>query len=333
MNINSDNVNDAFYKVLDLFGDKINYREYESRNGKVLELKEPTTISYKNPQKRVLFDSVRDCNPFFHLAESLWMLAGRADLKSMEHFVPRMRNYSDDGISLWGAYGYRWRWAFGYDQLALIIKMLKRNPADRRCVLQMWSTKKDLNHLKGQGKDVPCNTQIYFKIRDEELSMTVTNRSNDALWGALGANMVHFSILHEYMASMIGCKLGVYYHFTDNLHIYKDYEIWQKRVSKIYNNDLAWKKFTYPCEPVPLVTDVKTFDKELKLVVDDIETGNVDGVIHNTFLKFVAIPVLQSWCEYKKGNIDKALDISETILSKDWKVACLSYLERRHNYE
>ena len=190
-----------------------------------------------------------------------------------------------------------------------------------------------MNHLKGQGKDVPCNTQIYFKIRDEELSMTVTNRSNDALWGALGANMVHFSILHEYMASMIGCKLGVYYHFTDNLHIYKDYEIWQKRVSKIYNNDLAWKKFTYPCEPVPLVTDVKTFDKELKLVVDDIETGNVDGVIHNTFLKFVAIPVLQSWCEYKKGNIDKALDISETILSKDWKVACLSYLERRHNYE
>ena len=327
------NVNDAFYKGLDLFGSDINYIEYDSRNGKVWELKDPILIKYQYPTVRVLADSVRDCNPFFHLAESLWMLAGRGDLSSMEHFVPRMREFSDDGVSLWGAYGYRWRWMFGKDQLQVIINMLKRNPDDRRCVIQMWGTEQDLNHLDGKGKDVPCNTQIYFKIRDGALRMTVTNRSNDLIWGCFGANMVHFSVLHEYMAAMIGVKVGAYYHFTDNLHIYIDYPIWKDKVSTINPitsltrfNDTKVAQLLHE-QTIPLVKDKTTFDRELKFVMDGDYRN--DYKFNNPFLERVAIPIIKSWNLYKSGEKQNALEMAETIIQKDWREACVLYIKRR----
>tara|TARA_R100000479_G_scaffold30026_3_gene12036 strand:- start:1113 stop:2105 length:993 start_codon:yes stop_codon:yes gene_type:complete len=322
------NVNDAFYKGLDLFGSDVNYIEYESRNGKVWELKDPITIKYLNPTHRVLLDSTRDCNPFFHLAEGLWMLAGRGDLKTMEYFVPRMSEFSDDGLSLWGAYGYRWRWMFGKDQIKLIINMLKRNPDDRRCVLQMWGTEQDLNHLDGKGKDVPCNTQIYFKIRDGALRMTVTNRSNDLIWGCFGANVVHFSMLHEYMAAMIGVEVGSYYHFTDNLHIYVDYPIWKDKVSNI-DVELGLSCYrsieSYPKNLLPLVTDPESFDKEVVTVLD----RTFKDSYKNSFLENVAIPVVRSWDAYKNNKYTESLQLANSIESQDWQTACLNYLQRR----
>ena len=49
-------------------------------------------------------------------------------------------------------------------------------------------------------EEIPCNTAIYFKVREGKLNMTVSNRSNDVIWGTFGANVVHMSILQEYVA-------------------------------------------------------------------------------------------------------------------------------------
>ena len=56
-----------------------------------------------------------------------------------------MEEYSDDGITLQGAYGFRWREHFGGDQLSVIIERLRNDNTDRRCVLQMWDPLVDLN--------------------------------------------------------------------------------------------------------------------------------------------------------------------------------------------
>ena len=48
-----------------------------------------------------------------------------------------MRDFSDDSETLWGAYGWRWKKYFDKDQLEIIIDMLRRNPNDRRAVLQI----------------------------------------------------------------------------------------------------------------------------------------------------------------------------------------------------
>lgn len=190
-----------------------------SRNGDVLQLVGPTLIEYERPMERVVFWEQRDANPFFHLLESMWMLAGRNDLKFVEGFVKNMRSFSDDGETINGAYGYRWRNWFDHDQLTEIALNLKHNPNCRRQVLSMWDGWTDL--VNKTSRDVPCNTHAYFSVNPEGcVDMTVCNRSNDLVWGALGANAVHFSYLLEYMAALIGRPPGRYYQFTNNLHGY-----------------------------------------------------------------------------------------------------------------
>ena len=69
------------------------------------------------------------------------MLDGRNDLEPLTYFVKSMEDFSDDGETLWGAYGWRWRSYFNKDQIAAIIGLLKDNPPTKdeqfyRCGIQ-----------------------------------------------------------------------------------------------------------------------------------------------------------------------------------------------------
>lgn len=214
--INARNVNDALYSGIQYLS-KVGIRR-DSRNGPVKIAPTPVTTVYQRPLERVLLWSERDANPFFHLYESLWMLTGRNHVAMLARYAKQMLQYSDDGKILHGAYGYRWRYFFQRDQLALIAESLKKNPDDRRQVLQMWSAEDDLSRA---GKDVPCNVIATFQINtDGALDLTVFCRSNDIIWGAYGANAVHFSFLLEYMALWIGAPVGRLYQVSVNWHAY-----------------------------------------------------------------------------------------------------------------
>jgi len=81
----------------------------ETRNGSALEFPTPVITTYTHSRERVLFYPERDANPYFHLMESLWMLAGRNDVEWISQFNHRIEEYSDDGDVFHGAYGFRWR--------------------------------------------------------------------------------------------------------------------------------------------------------------------------------------------------------------------------------
>lgn len=209
-----------------------------SRNGDVLRMVQPVTTVYESPNERVLFHPWRDANPFFHLIESLWMIAGRDDLPSLTKYVSNFGQFSDDGETVPGAYGKRWRdwdpeaaqfqdpavrgtsyvrWG---DQLSRVVEQLRTNPRDRRVVIQMWDPAVDVARNIAGSKDVPCNiTALPFET-DGELNLTVFCRSNDMVLGAYGANAVHFSFLLEYLAARVGLKVGRYYQVSNNFHAY-----------------------------------------------------------------------------------------------------------------
>jgi hypothetical protein len=73
--------------------------------------------------ERVLFDSVRDANPFFHFMEALWILAGRSDVEWLAQWLPSIADYSDDGVSFHGAYGMRLN---THGQLTQVIERLQQ---------------------------------------------------------------------------------------------------------------------------------------------------------------------------------------------------------------
>jgi len=329
--INARNVNDALLLGIDLFSDDTSYRIQESRNGTTYEALEPVTTVYRNPCERVCLVEERDANPFFHFIESMWMLAGRKDLISLTYYVSSMKDFSDDGETLWGAYGHRWKEYFLKNQLDIIVKMLQKNPEDRRAVLQMWDA---LHDLDKEGKDVPCNTNIYFKIRDNKLNMTVCNRSNDMLWGAYGANVVHMSILQEYMAHRLEIEVGTYRQVSDSFHIYLN-PVWEK-VKDLYIDIYTFKDIKNPYDtlddykPVPLFVDHTTLDWELNRFFNyhpaDLESSNN---WENHCMRDIAVPMASAYSKYKANQFDEAYEICEKIVPVDWKNACLSWLRTR----
>lgn len=201
-----------------------------SRNGPVLRFPKPVCLEYLTPTRRVLNSPIRDANPFFHLFETMWMFAGMDEIQPLLLFNGGMAQYSDDGKKLRGtAYGYRWRTKWN-DQLARTIQMLRDNPETRQIVVSMWDP---MDLFLKNSKDYACNLQVMFSTRppngDYEndkriLDMTVTNRSNDLIYGAMGSNMFHFSMLLEYVAMHSAVNIGTYYQISNNLHLYTENE-------------------------------------------------------------------------------------------------------------
>jgi thymidylate synthase len=312
-------INQAYAEMQQVKGEFTDWEE--TRNGRALAFQYPVLLHALSPQYRVLFCPFRDANPFFHYMEAIWMLSGSENVDFPSYFAKNIRQYSDDGITLHGAYGYRWREAFEVDQIESVIHMLRTEPQSRRMVISMWDPHLD---LEVNSKDLPCNTQLYFRVIQGALSMTVLNRSNDLVWGMLGANFVHFSILLEYMAEAAELEMGPMYQFTNNLHVYEGWETQDKfgPASNWYRNNPTIKRWLFG--PTNLDID------EAKDFVENWKEYSDSTVPKCRILRDNAAPMLLAYNEYKDGNIDKALHYAERIHDDDWKEACWQWLMRRN---
>jgi hypothetical protein len=194
----------------------------DSRNGPVWVAPTPVTNVFVSPSQMVLMNEKRDANPFFHLFESLWMLAGRCDVAPLSRLASNMSNFSVDGLTFNAAYGHRWRNHFGgLDQLVALVHKLKKSPGTRQAVLGIWDPEADLEDCERNSKDRACNLSAVFTRREFDfLDMMVSNRSNDAVWGTTGANYVHFSVLLHFVAEATGMRVGTYSQVSANLHLY-----------------------------------------------------------------------------------------------------------------
>ena len=313
------NVNDAYDRGIRLV--KSHGEMEESRNGDVLSLQGPCTITYINPRERVLFDPNRDANPYFHLMEAIWMLSGGKAAEWPVKFNKQMAEYANEAGEYDGAYGYRWRRHFGYDQIKEVVEMLKADPTTRRAVIAMYDARKDTQDQSS--RDIPCNTHIYFRIRDGYLDMTVCNRSNDAVWGAFGANAVHMSILQEVVAAMAEVGVGKYHQFTNNLHIYTGIEKVQKAIQNLEHSDL-YRAAGYVS--FPLVANPDTFLQECSVFLN---RPDFPHNYTNPFFYYVCWPMYMSWICYKEGDFYNAFSWAGQIEDKAWSHACMNWLNRR----
>lgn len=492
MHIIARNVNGAFNTLVDLFhkSQHVNenirrsipcrVRKENSRNGTVLVVDEPVIITYECPTERVLFNTARDANPFFHVYESLWMLAGRNDVEPLAYYNSRIANYSDDGKTFNGAYGYRWRHAGPLrwdlegegeearpnmragvrptstdkegepriDQLQILINHLRAMPESRRAVLSMWNVENDLLKIgggicptckgewteakakeldenpaqpcpncggnplnpylhakspleltcvrcngtgkssttlydqnnpsyrgemvsechacKGKGlllnpgaRDVCCNLDVMFALREEphdgdaqenvtytenrrtgavtarHLDMTVTNRSNDMVWGALGANVVHFSFLQEYMAAHLGARVGHYHHISNNMHVYCERDDWKPELLLAADNPkqrTMWSPRTLEygeLARVPLVSNPTRFDEELPLFVERHKQYSMGGNYSEQFLMRVAQPLCLAWHRYKLKEWDGVFAALRECEDEAWRSVAETWMDKR----
>ena len=198
-------------------------------------------------------------------------------------------------------------------------------------MLQMWDPCSDLGR---EGKDFPCNLSAHFQIRPGGLDMTVFNRSNDVVWGAYGANAVHFSMLQEYVASMTGVGVGKYYQVSDNFHVYTDlmdkkcrWDLASRTVDQVsyYSSNPYEDPAIFP---YPMIDQPDDWDIDLCAF---IRLGEKCLGYRNKFFRRVAVPMLRSWEAYKDGDKALALEQLENCFATDWRLACQQWISRRLN--
>ena len=218
MHIRAETIDDLLREVFDTIldqGERVVPRKGANKElfGVVLELIEPLARVSRTETKGRLYSA---------LGELLWYLAGSDDLAFVQYYLGKDGYQSDDGKTVWGAYGPRlFRMRDGVNQIAQVKSILsneKRAPS-RKAVIQLFNAE----DISQDHADVPCTCTLQFLVRKTGLDMFVSMRSNDAYKG-LPHDVFAFTMLQEILARDLGLPMGRYKHAAGSLHLYEDDE-------------------------------------------------------------------------------------------------------------
>ncbi len=178
-------------------------------------------LTLANPIQRWVVSRELPLNIAFVLAEVVWMVAGRRDLRFLHYWNRDLPNYVGPGPELHGAYGHRLRSNLGLDQLTRAYEALQGNCLSRQVVLQIWDSAIDMPDSTGRPRDtdIPCNLVSILKVRGSRLEWLQVLRSNDLYLG-VPHNIVQFTSLQEIMAGWLGIECGIYNQISDSMHLY-----------------------------------------------------------------------------------------------------------------
>ncbi len=213
MHITSNTLDDLMmvvYEKIILKGKQIKPTRGDAKEltGVLLEIKNPRARLSRTERRGLLFSCV---------GEFLWYMSGSNDLEFISYYLKEYYENSDDGKTLYGAYGPRIFDKNGINQFQNIISLLKNNSDSRKAVIQLF----DAIDLVENHKDVPCTCSLQFLIRGRKLDLFTFMRSNDAYIG-LPHDIFSFTMIQEIIANKLGVNLGVYKHFVGSLHLYND---------------------------------------------------------------------------------------------------------------
>lgn len=232
-------------------------RERHTRGEKCYELPEPYIFKITNPYAREVTIPIRKWNRYLPYAESLWIASGRNDMSFIGHYLPNLYNYSDNGETMRGGYGPRFRHYNGFstdydvkriyeeeyqevDQYRYIVECFNQDRNTRRGIITIGDPLKDCfdnNRKLKFSKDIPCTRMLQFIKQPDcnKLNLIVTMRSNDLIFGASAVNIFNYTFMQEYFAKILNLEIGDYIHVANNFHYYERHVDMVDALSKITN--------------------------------------------------------------------------------------------------
>jgi len=179
---------------------------------------ERASFVLESPQRALLVPDVgRRLNVKIAATEAAHLVAGVSSLYQLDAASNgRFSQFSDDGVTLQGAYGPRIS-----SQMLSVVERLKADPDTRQAVALVW---RPWDAMGPPSKDVPCTVYFRFSIRDNHLCLDAHMRSSD-VWLGVPYDVFMFTRLQLAVAGYLGLPPGRYAHRADSLHLYeKDIE-------------------------------------------------------------------------------------------------------------
>ena len=124
----------------------------------------------------------------FMYDEALWVLTGQRDLGFISRHAPRMKDFSDNGRELQGAYGPMY-----LEQINYVASVLHADPDTRQAVMVIWRQNPRIS------LDIPCTIALQWLIRDKRLFCIATMRSSD-IWLGWPYDAFTFSMMSYHIA-------------------------------------------------------------------------------------------------------------------------------------
>lgn len=166
----------------------------------VIDMSQPTVGSIK---RRLSYT---------HMAnEALWILTGDSRLSTIRRTAPSYEKFSDDGVTLQGAYG-----PMVVSQMRFLVETLMEDVESRQAVMSLWRP----NPRKS--RDIPCTVSMQFLIRDCKLHCITNMRSSDA-WLGFPYDVFCFTMISQMLLLVMGSNiisLGNLYLNVGSQHLY-----------------------------------------------------------------------------------------------------------------
>ena len=196
-------------EVFEYFYDIINKKGENNLNTKCIY---NVGFYINNPLDNLIETPYRKWSKKYADREWEWYLSKNRSVSEIKKYAKIWdKMHSGDDI-VNSNYGYQWS---RNNQIDYIVEELNRNSHSRRAVLTIYDGKEHGIH----SFDTPCTLNICFNITNDKLNMTVLMRSND-LWYGFCNDQYCFSNLQKLISERLSIKMGWYYHFCNNLHIY-----------------------------------------------------------------------------------------------------------------
>lgn len=197
------------------------------------------TMEVKNPRSRHLYLKGRHNDIFRTIAETFWNMAGSNKVSPyLSFYLPRIKDFSDDGFNMHGALGYRMHI---WDQLSGALETFKtdgiysrrvnitiQNPMDSHMGIMEFF--EDDVRLKDYP---PVQSLSFYVTHGNQFCCKVNMSSGDIIYDAGSTVPFVFSLVHEMMFNEMnrvfpdaGLELGAFRMNVTNLHM-NDFNILQ----------------------------------------------------------------------------------------------------------
>jgi thymidylate synthase len=178
----------------------VGHRERNNRTGVGVSVLGPRSFTLDLSDGLLPVPGNRKVYPKTAAAEVAWFLQGRKEVDFIAKYAPIWDKFvEDDGRTVAGAYGYRWRNNFGRDQIADALAALTMDPSDRRIFISAWDPAVD--GLGRPSKNVPCPVGFTLSITNGRLNSTLLIRSSDVFVGLPYDVMGHALLMDAFVAS------------------------------------------------------------------------------------------------------------------------------------
>lgn len=245
------------------------------------------TFCLTNPSSRLAYFPGRKFNLPFAITEALMLFSSTKQVKYLGYFNQNIKQFSDDGKEMFGAYGARIA-----GNLNMLVEKLRRTPDTRQAVLNIYKASDGLYTVT---KDIPCTMNLHFMIRNGKLDLHTYMRSNDVIWGT-PYDVFMFTFLQEVIANTLEIEVGNYYHTASSMHVYeRHYGLLNEMVSSSHAESYEFDA-TYTLRGITSVARAYTglVDKNFNRIKAESDA------IENFFYKDTTIQILVNQASFNR---------------------------------